>query len=128
MSNAIIGTGILLKAGDGATPEVFTTVAEIVSLKPPSYSRNKVDVSNHNEGRESNILGMLRQSDVSGTCNLIPLDATHTLMREDIKNNVKYDTFPGRVQMLEEQEVTTDAPLQFAFAIALDGDIVRVEA
>lgn len=140
MSNAIIGTGILIKAGDGAVPEVFTTVAEIVALKPPSYSRNKVDVSNHNEGRESNILGMLRQSDVSGTCNLIPMDATHSLMREDIKNNVKrnwritypplglpYDTFPGRVQMLEEQEVTTDAPLQFAFAIALDGDIVRAE-
>ena len=32
MSDAIIGTGILLKAGDGATPtEVFTTVAEIVT-------------------------------------------------------------------------------------------------
>jgi hypothetical protein len=139
MSNAIIGTGILLKAGDGATPEVFTTVAEIVSLKPSSYSRNKVDVSNHNEARESNILGMLRQSDVTGTCNLVPSDATHTLMRDDIKNNVKrnwrityppaglpHDTFPGRVQLFEEQEVTTDAPLQFAFSIALDGDIVRV--
>lgn len=140
MSDAIIGTGILLHAGDGATPEVFTPVAEIVALKPPSYSRNKVDVSNHNEGRESNILGMLRQSDVSGTCNLLPFDATHSLMRSDIKNNVKrnwrityppaglpHDTFAGRVQMLEEQEVTPDSALQFAFTIALDGDIVRVE-
>src|SRR5688572_32811213 len=93
MSDAIIGTGILLKAGDGATPEVFTTVAEIVSLKPPAYSRNEVDVSNHNEGEEAKILGMLRKSAVTGTCNLLPTDPTHSAaaggMLGDILENVK---------------------------------------
>lgn len=144
MSDAIIGTGILLKRGDGAAPEVFTTVAEIVSLKPPSLSRNEVDVSNHNEGQEAKILGMLRKSAVTGTCNLLPTDATHGAsaggMMGDILNNTKsnwritypplglpHDTFPGRIQLFEPQEVTTDAPLQFAFAITLDGPIVRVE-
>ena len=89
------------------------------------------------------ILGMLRKSAVTGTCNLIPEDATHSMaeggMLGDILDNVKrnwrieyppaglpHDTFPGRIQLFEPQEVTTDAPLQFAFAITLDGPIIRV--
>lgn len=139
MSDAIEGTGILIHMGDGASPEVFTPVAEIVNLKPPAKSRNKIDVSNHNEKREANILGMLRQSDVTGLCNFIPNDATHEQIQDDIDNNTKRNwritlppdglphyTFPGRVRLFELQEVTPDSALQFAFEITIDGDIVPV--
>lgn len=144
MSDAIIGTGILLKAGDGDTPEVFTAVAEIVTLKPPGFTRNEVDVSNHNQGREAKILGMLRQGQCTGTVNWIPTNATHRNasggLLHDIFNNVKRNwqiscppdgfpelTFPGRVQMFDPQEVSVDAPLQLAIAITIDGDIDVVE-
>jgi hypothetical protein len=139
MSDAIAGTGIMLHIGDGASPEVFTPVAELVSLKPSAKSRNKIEVSNHNEKRESNILGMLRQSDVTGTCNLVPSDATHESIQDDIDNNVKRNwritlppdglphyTFPARVQLFEFQEVTPDSALQFAFALTIDGDITVI--
>ena len=141
MSDARIGTGILLKAGDGASPEVFVAVAELVSLKPSAYSRNEADVSNHNEGREAKILGMLRQGQVTGKANWLPTDPTHANMRTDIVNNVKrnwrityppdglpYDTFPARVQLLELDEVTVDSPMMFAFAMTIDGDIVRLDS
>jgi hypothetical protein len=145
MSNAIIGTGILLKAGDGASPEVFSTVAEIVSLKPPQLSRNEVDVSNHNEGQEAKILGMLRKGQVTGTLNWLPTDATQSELSQgvlaDILANKKRNwritypplglpkwTFPGRVQLFDPQEVTVDAAMQVAFALTIDGAITMAQS
>lgn len=139
MSNAIIGTGILLKAGDGGTPEVFVTVAENVSLKPLQFSRNEIDVSTHNEGVEAKLLGMLRHGQVTGTLNWVPTDATHMAMKADVIANTKRNwritfppnglphwTFPGRVQLFDPQEVTVDSPLQMAFALTLDGAVTEV--
>lgn len=143
MSDAILGTGILLKAGGGQTPtETFTAVAEIVAVKPPGLSRNEIDVSNHNEGVEAKILGMLRASQLTCTVNWLPTDATHSNtsggLMHDIFNNVKRNwqiqfpagveagdtwTFAGRVQMFDPQEVTVDSPLQLAVAITVDGAI-----
>jgi hypothetical protein len=145
MSNAIIGTGILLKAGDGASPEVFVTVAEIVTLKPPQLSRNEVDVSNHNEGQEAKILGMLRKGQVTGTLNWLPTDATQSELSQgilaDILANKKRNwritfpplglpkwTFPGRVQLFDPQEVSVDAAMQVAFALTIDGAITMAQS
>jgi hypothetical protein len=138
MGNAIIATGILLKAGDGASPEVFAAVAEIVSLKPPQKSRNEIDVSTHNAGYAS-ILGMLRTGQVTGTLNWVPTDATHAAILADIDANTKRNwqitfppsglpswTFPGRVQLMDPQEAGVDGALQVAFALTIDGAITMV--
>jgi hypothetical protein len=142
-SNAIIGTGVLLRAGDGAVPEVFVTVAEIVSLKPPQLSRNEVDVSNHNEGPvsgEAKILGMLRKGQCTATLNWLPTDPTHAetgqgLLADLIANKkrnwrITYPplglpkwTFPGRVQLFDPSEITVDAPMQLQVGITIDGQI-----
>lgn len=143
MSDAIIGTGILLQAGDGASPEVFVTVAENVALKPPQLSRNEVDVSNHNEGQEAKILGMLRKGQLTGTCNWLPTNPTHSetgqgLLADIIANKkrnwrIKYPplglktwTMPGRVQLFDIPEVTVDAAMQVSFALTIDGAITMV--
>ena len=141
--NAIIGTGILLKAGDGQNPENFTTVAEILSVKLPSLSRNEIDTSTHNDGEESKILGMLRKGQLTGMLNWLPTDATQnktTGLLYDILNNVKRNwrvtlppnglprwTMPARLQLFEPQEVTTDAPLQIGFAFTVAGPITIEE-
>ena len=144
MSDAIIATGILLKAGDGATPEQFVAVAELVTLKPPQLSRNEIEVTPHNtaltEG-EAKILGMLRKGQVTGTANWVSTDPTHSSdgagIVADMKANVRRRwriefppnglpkwTFPARVQLIDPQEATTDSPLQFAFALTIDGEIL----
>jgi hypothetical protein len=148
MSDAIIGTGILLKAGDGATPENFVAVAEVVTLKPPQLSRNEIEVTSHNEALtagEAKILGMLRKGQVTGTANWVPTDPTHSSdgqgiiadMKANRKRNWRIEfppnglpkwTFPGRVQLIDPQEVTTDAALQFAFALTIDGEIVMANS
>ena len=145
MSDAIIGTGILLKAGDGEEPENFVTVAAIVSLKPPQLSRNEIEVTSHNEAvtsGEAKILGMLRKGPVTGTLNWLPTDPTHddsSGILADIMANTKRNwqitfppnglpkwTFPGRVQLFDPQDIGTDAALQVAFALTIDGAIDRV--
>jgi len=140
MSDAQSGTGILLKAGDGEDPESFVAVAEIVALKPPQLSRNEIEVSNHNEGADAKILGMLRRGQVTGTANWLPLDPTQSSDGEgilaDIRNNVKRNwrievppngfprwTMAARVQMFDVQEFSVDAAQQFAFALTIDGAI-----
>jgi len=139
MSDAIIGTGILLKAGDGATPEVFATIAEIVSLKPSAISRNEIDVSTHNAGTDAKILGMLRKGPVTFTINWVPSDATHMQIEADLAANTKRnwqvwyppsgvntDTFPARVQSWDVPDVGVDVAMQATINLTIDGSIVRV--
>jgi hypothetical protein len=144
MSDAIIGTGILLKAGDGQTPENFVTAAEIVSLKPPQLSRNEIDVSTHNAGYAA-ILGMLRKGQVTGTLNWVPTDPTHSDatggILGDIIANTKRNwriayppdglphwTMPARVQLFDPQDIGVDAAMQVAFALTIDGAITMVNS
>lgn len=145
MSNAIMGTGILLKAGDGGAPEQFVAVAEIVALKPPQESRNEAEVSNHNEGVEAKLLGMLRIGQITGTLNWLPADPTQSGqpggMRGDLLANTKRNwritvppngfphmTWPGQIQLMDPQEVGVDSPLQVAFAITVQGQAIVVYA
>jgi hypothetical protein len=145
MSNAISGTGILLLAGDGATPENFVAVAELVSLKPPQLSRKEIEVTPHNTAvtmGEQSILGMLRKGNVTGTLNWLPTDPTHndtTGFLGDMINNVKRNwqiqmppngypqwTFPARVQLFDPDDVKTDSALGIKFALTIDGGITMV--
>lgn len=47
MTSAIAAFGTLLKKGDGATPENFTTVAEVTNIGGPALSMATVDVTCH---------------------------------------------------------------------------------
>lgn len=44
-TSARIGYGTLFKTGDGASPETFTTLAEVTSITPPSIARDTIDAS-----------------------------------------------------------------------------------
>lgn len=143
MSQASIGTGILLKAGDGGAPENFTAIAELVTIKIPQLSRNVVDVSNHNEAPtvgDAKLHGMLRKGPVTGTCNWVPADPTHSDVGSGIladilankKRNWRIElpaplttkwTFPAQVQLFDPQEVGVDGALQFSFSIEVTGQI-----
>ena len=144
MSDAIAGSGTLLLAGDGGSPEVFTAVAEQVTLKMPQYSRNEIETSILNEGEDDKILGILRKGQVTGTLNWLPTNATHsdsTGMLYDLLNNTARNwriavaplglphwTFQGKVQLFDVQEISVDSALQVAFALTVTGTIVRVNS
>lgn len=45
MTDAYIGQGTLLQRGDGGGTEIFTTIAEVLSIAGPSLSRDVIDVT-----------------------------------------------------------------------------------
>ena len=87
--------------GTGGTVEqTFAVVAEITEVTPGGMSRNKIETSNHNEGRESHVLGILRNSDPGLKVNYVGSEATHVAIIDDLLNNVKNNwqiAFPSGV-------------------------------
>ena len=78
-SAADIGFGTLLQIGDGASPEVFTTIAEINSIDGPNLARETQEVT-HMESPDQYreyIGGLLDGGEVSFEGNYVPRHATH---------------------------------------------------
>jgi hypothetical protein len=124
-------------AGTGGTVtpvEAFTTIGEIVSVSPPGFSRNKIDVTSMNEGAEASVLGILRQKDGGFRINLIGTLANHAEVINDVLYNVKASwrfvypsgvkwTGPGRVQRFEMVDAPVDAAQQADVSIAWSGAV-----
>lgn len=108
--------------GTGGTMQrEYQTIGEIVSVTPPGYSRNKIETSTHNEGRESNVLGILRQRDPAFRINYVGDEQTHIDIVNDIIGNVKNGwavTFPSGVTFTGDARVQqfnlADAPVDAA--------------
>lgn len=79
MSDAIRAIGIQLQRGDGADPEVFTAVAEVLDIQGPGMSADLIDVTNQDSAgsyREF-IAGAKDGGEVTFNINYIPTNATH---------------------------------------------------
>lgn len=77
-TQAIIGFGTLFKFGDGASPEVFTTVAEVTNIDGPGLSR-AIPEATHMEspnGYREYIGGLKDGEEVTLECNFLPGNAT----------------------------------------------------
>lgn len=85
MSIAKISNGTLLKVGDGASPEVFTTVPEVMRLSGPSVRFDLLDVTSHDTVgffREW-IPGLADGEKVAATFNWRPSNTVHKSLRMD---------------------------------------------
>ena len=79
MSNAISSFGTLLKIGDGAGTEVFTTIAEVMDISGPSSTMNTAEVTSQTSanGYSEHIGTILNGGEVSFDINYGPTDGTH---------------------------------------------------
>ena len=69
MTDAIIATGVVLKLGDGADPEVFVEIGEFTALTPPGYSADSHDATHLNSPDKTRefIQGLGDIGEISGT-------------------------------------------------------------
>jgi predicted secreted protein len=98
-TSARIGHGSLFKIGNGASPEVFTTVAEVTGITPPAMSRDSIDAT-HSEspdGWREFIGGLKDGGEVELTLNWVPGSATTILLMSEIAAAAgnKQITFPN---------------------------------
>jgi len=79
MTIAISSWGTLLQIGDGATPENFTTIAEVLDLNPPALAQDTEEVTSHDSplGWAEHIGTILRGGEVTFDINYEPTEATH---------------------------------------------------
>lgn len=79
-TQAVSSHGTFLKVGDGAEPEVFTTIAEVKDISGPAMTLNMEDATSHDSGgwREE-IATLLEAGDISFDVNYYA-DETQTLL------------------------------------------------
>lgn len=78
-SAALSAFQTLLSIGDGESPEVFTTIAELRNLSGPSFSADVLDATTHNTPTPFRrfISGLIDGGEISVELNFIPTEATH---------------------------------------------------
>lgn len=75
-------------AGTGGTVlSDWRTIAEITDVTPGAMSRNKIDSSTHNRGKESHVLGILRNTDPAFKVNYAGGNISHRICKQDILLN-----------------------------------------
>ena len=79
MSNGIAAFGTLLKIGDGATPEDFTPIEEVVNITGPGLSTDPIDMTHQGSPGKCKefIAGLKDGGEVTFDLNYIPTAVTH---------------------------------------------------
>ena len=77
-TGALPTNGTLLKVGDGADPEQFTTIAEVQEINGVKLESAEEDATNFDSGGwEEVIMAVQKVGDISLKLNFIPDGATH---------------------------------------------------
>lgn len=120
-TQAKLSAGTLLKIGDGASPEVFTTVAEILTLKVSGRAIATPDVTNMDSPKDG--LGVIYQEfigsiatggDVDFTYNFIPSSSGG---QNDLRQH--FDGLTHNFQIVTPVDNTANSPVTkwtFSFA------------
>jgi len=90
-SNAKTAIGSQLKRGDGGSPETFSKIAEIKSIKGPSQEADLIEVTNLDStgGYQEFIPGLKKGGTLSCEANLVPQDATFKTVLSDFETQRK---------------------------------------
>jgi len=79
-TTAFLGSGTLLKVGDGASPEVFTTVYEVTNIGDFGQENDLVEVTHMQSTAKEYIYGLADGVEFPVTVNYNPTNATHVTM------------------------------------------------
>lgn len=117
MSDAIDGTGVILKLGDGATPtEVFTAVAELVDINGPGIKRDARETTHHQSTDKFREFkpGLKDGGEVGLTVNLLPGNATHGTASGGLLESINDDELHNWKVVLPEDDAGATYDWSFA--------------
>lgn len=132
---AKLGFGTLIKIGNGdGPPETFTTVGNIVSLKPPGKKTAVVDrTTMQSPNAVKQKLGAIKEWEKT-TCKVYfdPADAGHAAVIAAISQTKDLQilfpdghtwTFAAVIESFEPGEVTKEGLIEATFQFDVDGDV-----
>jgi hypothetical protein len=86
--NAVLTQGTILGRGDGGTPEVFTTVPDVVSISGPDATKAEIDVTDLQSAAKEYKGGLADFGRMTVEMNYIPGNVVHTAIRNDFISNL----------------------------------------
>jgi predicted secreted protein len=91
MGEGISAFGTTLKIGDGASPEVFSDIAEVTNISGPGMSMDTIDVTNHGSagGWKEYAGGLLDGGEVKLELNFLPADTSQKLLATTLAARTK---------------------------------------
>ena len=100
MSDAALGYGSLFQTGDGGSPEVWSTVAEVTNISPPRISRDAIDTSHENgpDDWEESMPGLKRPGEMSIDFNFVPGGDAYNDLKVEMEDKTirrRRIVFPG---------------------------------
>ena len=111
-SNALESQGMAIKRGDGASPEVFTTIPEVRSINGPDGSASEIDVSDLSSTSREFRMGLQDEGSITLDMMFIPGNTVHAGLRTDRSNRT----------LRNFQLVFTDSPATtWSFAAYVQG-------
>jgi predicted secreted protein len=93
MSKAFQGIGTKLQRGDGAGPEVFTTIAEMVKVQQSGSKADIVDVTNLDSPNayKEKLVTILDAGQIAFDGNMVADDATQQAVQADFDGRVLHN-------------------------------------
>lgn len=91
-TQAKIGFGLLLQYGDGNSPELFTTVAEVINeIAGPGLQRDTPEATHMQspDGYREFLGGLKDGQDVTFDCNFLPHDDSQLDLRDIFESGVR---------------------------------------
>lgn len=141
MSDAIKGYGSVFERGDGADPEVFAEVAEVVSITPPQLTKETVDATHLNspDGYREFLAGMKDAGEVTFTMAYVANGTGQSDIRDDFEaddvvnyritlpNDATWE-FSGIVTGLAPSELSIEERVTEAVTIKVSGKPIFTDA
>lgn len=134
------GFGTLLKIGDGAGSETFTTITEQTTVTPNGPTVEMIDVTNHDSpsAYREKIASLIDGGEVGFEGNWVPSSVTQAQCRTDMNNRTRrnfqivYPTSPavthsfaGYITQFQVGGATVDDKLTVTGTITVDGVITE---
>ena len=122
-SNALEAQGMLIKIGNGASPQVFTTISEIKTFSGPTGSAAVIDVTDLSSTAKEKRMGLADEGQLSFTINYIPDNTQHTLLRTRRASRVETDF---KMVFTDDSPSTTWSFSAFVTGFAVSGAVDNV--
>lgn len=86
-STAIRSQGAVIALGDGASPEVFTDIANVTSISGPTLAASDIEVTDLSSAAKEFLQGLEDPSVVTLTCYYASANTQHQTMRDRVGSN-----------------------------------------
>ena len=131
-TDAKLGAGSLLKLGDGLSPEVFTTIAEVLRVGPIGQSAAEIDVT-HLESTAKEYIGALPDGDtVEFEMNFVAGNTQQQALRDGVRATKNFEmafsdsssaSFAMVILAFQRGETTPEGQLTATVSGRITGDI-----